>query len=196
MLTLLISTFLFFKCFKNSIQPNFIEDKIIIVGLGGVGGHCAANLVRGGFTNFKLIDFDQVSLSSLNRSAFAKRNHVGIPKVEAAKFELLKINPKVKIESVNNLLNSKNVEQLLNGKIKVVIDCIDNIDTKVDLIHFCKKNSINILSAMGSGCKTEPIMIQLNDISNLTIDPLGKKIKKILQKKYNVRKSKLVFYSF
>jgi tRNA A37 threonylcarbamoyladenosine dehydratase len=151
---------------------------IIIVGCGGVGSHAAAALARSGCSKLRLIDFDQVTLSSLNRHSVATLVDVGTPKVHAIRKRLEAITPWVQFDCRNELFSASSAKSQLgpfNGlKPDYIIDAIDNIDSKVALLHYCYKNSIKVISSMGSATKSDPTRIFIGDISATTDDPLSK----------------------
>lgn len=158
---------------------------IVVVGAGGVGSWVATMLVRSGVGRIKIIDFDQVSLSSLNRHAVANLRDVGVSKVEILKDHLAKIAPWVEIETHNELWNLQSSERLLlgDGRPTYVVDCIDNIDTKVDLLEFCVKNDLPVVSSGGAACKLDPTRINITDISKTEEDPLAKSVRIRLKKR-------------
>jgi tRNA A37 threonylcarbamoyladenosine dehydratase len=135
-------------------------------------------LARSGVSKLRLIDFDQVTLSSLNRHAVATLADVGTPKVHAIRKRLEAITPWVKFDCRNELFGagvaSSQLEPLDGQKPDFVIDAIDNIDSKVALLHYCYSNSIKVISAMGAGAKSDPTRIFIGDISATTDDPLSK----------------------
>lgn len=122
-----------------------------VVGLGGVGSHCANMLVRSGVGRIRLIDFDQVSLSSLNRHALAEISDVGLPKVETMRRHLQNIVPWCQVEAYQEMFKMEDAERLLlrNGTPNFVIDCIDDVNTKAELIVFCLKNNLEVITSMG-----------------------------------------------
>ncbi|KAJ4354857.1 hypothetical protein N0V95_003467 [Ascochyta clinopodiicola] len=158
---------------------------IIIVGCGGVGSHAAAALARSGCSKIRLIDFDQVTLSSLNRHALATLSDVGTPKVHCIRRHLEKVTPWTHFECLNALFSAQSAAtQLspLNGQAPdFVIDAIDNIDSKVALLHYCYTNSIPVISSMGAGCKSDPTRLFIGDISTSTDDPLSKSTRRKLR---------------
>lgn len=172
------------------------KSSVVIVGAGGVGSWAATMLLRSGVGNVRLIDFDQVTLSSLNRHATANRAHVGIPKVESVKQYFSGVVPWANIEAVQDLWVpvklSKSEEEYtemaerliyVNGeKPDWVLDCIDNIDAKVDLLHFCKSRDIKVISSMGAGCKSDFTQVRIADISQTAEDPLSKATRVKLRK--------------
>lgn len=158
---------------------------IVVVGCGGVGSHAAAALARSGATNIRLIDFDQVTLSSLNRHAVATLADVGTPKVHCIRRRLEQITPWVHFDCRNELFSESNADiQLapLNGQTPdYVIDAIDNIESKVALLNYCHKNNLPVISSMGAGCKSDPTKIFIGDISTSTDDPLSKSTRRRLR---------------
>lgn len=160
---------------------------IIIVGCGGVGSHAATTLARSGVSKIRLIDFDQVTLSSLNRHAVATLADVGTPKVHCIRKRLEQVTPWVHFDCRNELFREDSAEtQLgpLNGQPPdFIVDAIDNIDSKVDLLHYCHSHSLKVISSMGAGCKSDPTRISIADISASTDDPLSKSTRRRLRLK-------------
>ncbi|KAH7067804.1 hypothetical protein FB567DRAFT_256205 [Paraphoma chrysanthemicola] len=158
---------------------------VIVVGCGGVGSHATAALARSGCTRIRLIDFDQVTLSSLNRHAVATLADVGTPKVHCLRKRLEQIVPWTHFECRNELFSEQTAAtQLsdLNGQQPdFVIDAIDNIDSKVALLNYCSKNKLKVISSMGAGCKSDPTRIFIGDISASTDDPLSKTTRRKLR---------------
>ncbi|KAA1085351.1 hypothetical protein PGT21_004159 [Puccinia graminis f. sp. tritici] len=154
---------------------------VIVIGLGGVGSSAATSLVRSGVGRIRLIDFDQVTLSSLNRHATATREDVGIAKVVSCKKFYQKIAPWLKIEALVEQFTLSDAPRLLEGKPDWVLDCIDNITTKVDLLTYCKKNDLKVFSALGAASKADPSRIQIADISMTFEDPLARSVRRRLR---------------
>jgi tRNA A37 threonylcarbamoyladenosine dehydratase len=155
---------------------------VIVVGLGGVGSHAAHMLMRAGVEKIRLIDFDQVTLSSLNRHAVATRTDVGIPKVVAMKNHLLKTVPHCKIETRVQMFKLEDAAELLSGNPDFVLDCIDHLQTKAELIRFCVENKLRVISSMGAGAKADPSRIQIADISETFEDPLARATRQELKR--------------
>jgi tRNA A37 threonylcarbamoyladenosine dehydratase len=155
------------------------------VGCGGVGSHASSALIRSGVSKIRLIDFDQVTLSSLNRHAVATLADVGTPKVHTIRKRLEQIAPWVRFDCRNEKFDATTAEvQLgpLNGQAPdYVVDAIDNIDSKVALLHYCHSNSIPVISSMGAGCKSDPTRIFIGDISASTDDPLSRSTRRRLR---------------
>lgn len=155
---------------------------VVVVGVGGVGSHAAALLARNGVGRLRIIDFDQVSLSSLNRHAVAMRADVGEPKVDVLKRYLAEIAPFVEVQVVRALYSEENADELLAGSPDFVLDCIDNITTKAHLLKYCHSRGIPVLGSMGAGAKGDPSRIQVADLAETTYDPLSKAVRRRLRK--------------
>ncbi|KAL8716413.1 MAG: hypothetical protein Q9220_000320 [cf. Caloplaca sp. 1 TL-2023] len=154
---------------------------VIIVGLGGVGSHCTSALARSGVSHIRLIDFDQITLSSLNRHAVATLADVGTPKVQCVRKRLEAVVPWVRWECINEVWRKEQGERLLSKwndgmerEPDYVVDAIDNIDSKVDLLRYCHNHGIKVISSMGAGCKSDPTRVFIGDISTSIEDPLSR----------------------
>ncbi|CBQ69602.1 conserved hypothetical protein [Sporisorium reilianum SRZ2] len=154
---------------------------VIVVGAGGVGSWAALMLLRSGVSKLRLIDFDQVSLSSLNRHACATLEDVGRPKVVCCAEKFAQIAPWAKLEAWVELFRGDEAERLLGGSPTYVVDAIDNIDTKVELLRFCAERKIKVISSMGAGAKSDPSRIQISDISVTSEDPLARSVRRRLR---------------
>ncbi|CUS07375.1 unnamed protein product [Tuber aestivum] len=162
---------------------NVRNSFVIIVGCGGVGSWVATMLLRSGVGNIRLVDFDQVTLSSLNRHAVATLADVGTPKVQALRKRLEQVAPWVEIDARNELWDMEGGAALLAGEPTFVVDAIDNMQTKVDLLFYCKTHNIPIISSMGAGCKSDPTRVCIGDISESTEDPLSRSTRRRLRQK-------------
>lgn len=164
---------------KENIEK-IAKKHITIVGVGGVGGYVAIMLVRAGIEHLKLIDFDNVSSSNLNRQVVAEVGTIGKAKVDVLKDMLLKINENADIEIINDKICEENVSNYI-GKTDIVVDAIDSVKDKIALIIYCKKNNINIISAMGAGNRYDIPNFYLTDIYKTHDDGLAKIIRKKLR---------------
>lgn len=160
---------------------------VVVVGCGGVGSHAAAALARSGVARIRLVDFDQVTLSSLNRHAVATLADVGLPKVQCLQRRLAAVAPWVRFDLRLEKFDGASAERLLgpweeNGQqATFVIDAIDNIETKVALLKYCHDHQLPVISAMGAGCKSDPTRIIVGDISSSTDDPLSRATRRRLK---------------
>ena len=163
-------------------QKSISNAFVVVVGLGGVGSHCAHMIARSGVKRMRIIDFDQVTLSSLNRHAVANRSDVGTPKAIALRRHLLRIVPHCFIEACNCMYEESVGEKLLAGNPDFVADCIDDVNTKVALLHLCQKKGIRVISCMGAGAKADPTRLCIGDLTDATRDPLCSKVRWKLKK--------------
>ena len=156
------------------------EKHVTIVGCGGVGGYVAIFLARAGVERFKLIDFDIISPSNVNRQVIAYNSTIGKVKVDVLKAMILDINEKAIVETEIEKLSKENVKDLI-GFTDIVVDAIDIVKDKVDLICYCKRQNINIISAMGAGNRYKNPEFYLTDIYSTSDDGLAKVVRKKLR---------------
>ena len=155
---------------------------VAIVGVGGVGSYTVEALARSGIGHFKLIDFDVIVKSNLNRQLHALESTLGQPKVLAMQKRLLEINPGLKVETFQTRYTSETREELINSDLDYVVDAIDQVPSKVDLINTCYQQQLPIISAMGAGNKLDPLRFTVTDISKTHTDPLAKAVRTKLRK--------------
>lgn len=183
----------------DDAMKNLKEAFVIVVGLGGVGSHTALSLIRSGVGHVRLIDFDQVSLSSLNRHAVANLQDVGRPKVVVCQEHFKGIAPWVHIQAWVEIFNESEAPRLFSpfrvpgetfgsssGKEippTYVVDCIDNLNTKVGLLAYCHNNGIKIFSSMGASAKCDPTRICIGDLTATEEDPLAKSVRRRLRER-------------
>ncbi|KAK0205194.1 hypothetical protein DFS33DRAFT_1427916 [Desarmillaria ectypa] len=175
------------------------SGSVAVIGCGGVGSWAAVMLVRSGVSKIRLVDFDYVTLSSLNRHATATVSDVGMPKVKCIEKVLKQISRWVEVDSRIEIWRKEEGSMLLEG-VDWVIDAIDNITTKVDLLKYCYDNNIKVLgpfspsnvgqsdnatlqvfSSMGAGAKCDPTRVQISDISYTIYDPLARSVRRRLR---------------
>ena len=168
------------------------NKKVIIFGVGGVGGYVAEMLARTGVGELTLIDFDKVSESNINRQIIALTSTVGKSKVEVMKERILQINPNCKVDAIIEKLSADNICQFELEKFDYVADCIDMVASKVALIDYCYKSNIKLLSAMGAGNRCDIPNFVVKDIFNTKYDGLAKVLRKKLKEKDVIRHSVVV----
>ncbi|CAN6572732.1 unnamed protein product [Malus baccata var. baccata] len=176
-------------------QQKVTASYVVVIGLGGVGSHAASMLLRSGVGRLLLVDFDQVSVSSLNRHAVATRADVGIPKAQCLKEHFLSIFPECHIDAKVLLYNESSEEEILAGHPDFVLDCIDNIDTKVALLAACVRRGLNVLSATGAGARADPTRIRVADLRQSTNDPLSRSVRHRLRRDYGIEGGVTVVFS-
>ena len=162
-----------------------IDKYYIIIGLGGVGSKVVMDLIRAGVQKLKVIDYDLVTLSSLNRHAFAQRSDVGKFKSDLIKEYCKKTRPDINIDSIEKPLLKNNLEQFLltPEKPDVIIDCIDDLNTKAELFKFCFIRKLKLFSSMGAGGKCDPTTIRFGKFNEIKGEILSKRLKYLVRKK-------------
>ena len=159
------------------------KSRVIIFGVGGVGSYTVEALVRAGVGQITMVDFDEISESNINRQLHSLRSTIGKSKIDVMKDRILDINPDCKVELVKRLVYDDVDEVLGNNKYDFVVDAIDVIGSKINLIEYCAKNNINIISSMGFGNKMHPERIEIAKIKNTSVCPMARTIRSILKKK-------------
>jgi tRNA A37 threonylcarbamoyladenosine dehydratase len=134
-------------------------------------------LLRAGVGHLRLIDFDQVTLSSLNRHATATRADVGLPKAAALAASFRAILPEARVDARVAMFSAANAEELLAGPVAYVVDAIDNIGTKVDLLRACAARGLRVVCAAGAGAKADPTRVRLVDLAATARDPLARAVR-------------------
>lgn len=167
------------------------NTKVAIFGLGGVGSFVLEGLVRAGIGNFVLIDDDKICLTNLNRQILATRKTVGQPKVEAAKQRILDINPDANVE-IHQEFFMPETEGILDNSIDYIVDCIDTVTAKIELVVRADKLNIPIISCMGTGNKLDPTRFEVTDIYKTSVCPLAKVMRKELRSR-GIKKLKVVY---
>ena len=176
-----------FARFSMMVGEDGIEklrnSRVIVFGVGGVGSYTVEALARSGVGQITMVDFDEISESNINRQLHSLRSTIGKSKVDVMKDRILDINPDCKVELVKRLVYDDVDEVLGNNKYDFVVDAIDVIGSKINLIEYCAKNNINIISSMGFGNKMHPEMIEIAKIKNTSVCPMARTIRSILKKK-------------
>lgn len=155
---------------------------IIIAGMGAVGSYAAESLVRAGAHNIGVIDFDVISESNINRQLFALHSTVGKKKVDVAKDRLLDINPECYVNNKDLFIRKDTLEQVFAGNPDIIIDAIDSLNPKVNLMRGAVERGIPIVSSMGAALRTDPTMIDVCDVSKTKNCPLARRVRKRLRR--------------
>ena len=167
------------------------NSKVAIFGIGGVGSFVVEGLVRAGIGNFILVDDDKVCLTNLNRQLIGTRKTIGKPKVEVAKERILEINPNANVEIIQEFFMPDSKE-ILDETIDYVVDAIDTITAKIELVIRTNKLHIPIISCMGTGNKLDPTKFEVTDIYKTSICPLAKVMRKELRAR-GIKELKVVY---
>ena len=157
--------------------------KVAVFGIGGVGGHCVEALTRSGIGTLHLYDDDTVSPSNLNRQIIAVHSALGLPKVQAMAQRIRDINPKCTVQTFPMFYLPQNADEVELSQYDYVVDCIDTVSAKLELIARCTAQNIPIISAMGTGNKLDPTAVRLSDLSKTQGCPLARVMRKELRKR-------------
>lgn len=154
----------------------FGSKKVLIFGIGGVGGYVADTLARAGVGKFTLVDSDKVEESNLNRQIIATKASVGRYKTEVMKERILSINPNCEIE-VKNLFFDSSTNLVFSG-FDCIIDAIDSVPSKLEILSRAERENVPVVSAMGAGKRRLPTLFKMGMLYETTVCPLAKKIRK------------------
>ncbi len=168
------------------------NSKVAIFGIGGVGSYTAEALGRAGVGSVVLVDDDDICLTNINRQIHATRKTVGKSKVDTMKDRLLDINPEMNIITHKMLYNEETSEMLLSRDLDYVVDAIDMVSSKIDLIVRSQNMSIPVISCMGAGNKFDPTKLEIADIYDTSICPLARVMRRELRKR-GIQKLKVVY---
>ena len=159
------------------------NSKVIVFGVGGVGSYTVEALARSGVGHITMVDFDEISESNINRQLHSLRSTIGKSKTDVLKDRVFDINPDCEVELIKQLAYEDFDEIFENNRYDFVVDAIDVIGSKINLIEYCVKNKINIISSMGFGNKMHPEMVEISKIKNTSVCPMARTIRSILKKK-------------
>lgn len=163
-------------------KKELITNKtVVIVGLGGVGGYALEALVRSSVGKIIIVDFDVIDKSNLNRQILTNVHNIGLKKVDVAERRIHDINPTCVVTKIDAFLTKENIAELFNEKIDYVIDACDTVETKKELIRFCLRKNIKLISSMGTANKLDPTKLEIIDIRKTSYDPLAKIIRKMVK---------------
>lgn len=166
--------------------------RVAIFGVGGVGGYALEALVRSGIGEIDVIDFDTVSESNINRQIIATEQTVGRYKVDVCRERALSINGAVKINAIRSFFSPDNADQFDLAKYDYIIDAIDTVSAKVELIVRAAAAGTPIISSMGAGNKLDPTAFEVSDVYKTSVCPLARVMRTELKKR-GIRKLKVVY---
>lgn len=157
------------------------NTKILLVGVGGVGGYALETLVRNGIEGIIIIDKDKVDITNKNRQIIALNSTVDKYKCDAFKDRLLDINENCNVTVINEFLDASNIDKVFKLDFDYVIDCCDTVDTKILLIKYALKHGKKIISSMGMGKKMDTKKVSIMPLKKTSYDPLAKVIRRKLR---------------
>ncbi len=169
------------RVFGSEAYTLLPQLRICVVGLGGVGSWAAESLVRTGIGHLTMIDHDDIAVSNINRQLHARHGTISGSKVEIMKERLLDIHPTCDVQAEDDFLVENNLEDYLDREFDVVIDAIDNIRFKAAMIAFCRRRKIRIITTGGAGGRTDPLAVDIADLSRTWNDALAAKVRSRLR---------------
>ncbi len=156
---------------------------VAVFGIGGVGGAAAEALARAGIGNIDIIDRDSVDITNINRQIIALHSTVGKSKVDVMKDRILDINPECNVNAIKKFFLPETADEFNFTQYDYVIDAVDTVTAKIEIISICSERGIPVISSMGTGNKLHPEMFRLADIYDTRICPLAKVMRKELKKR-------------
>lgn len=159
------------------------KSHVAVFGVGGVGGYVVEALARTGVGTFDLIDRDTVSVSNINRQIIATHSTVGKVKVEVMKDRILEINPEAKVNIHKCFFLPENAGEFDFSRYSYVVDAVDTVTAKIELVMQARKAGVPIISSMGAGNKLDPTKFEVTDIYKTSVCPLAKVMRKELKKR-------------
>lgn len=157
--------------------------RVVVFGIGGVGSYTVEGLVRAGVGNLVLVDDDCICLTNINRQLHATRKTLGRAKVEVMKERINEINPEARVETFREFYLPGSGDRLLDRGYDYIVDAVDTVTAKLDLVVEAKKRGIDIISCMGMGNKLDPTKIQVADIYSTSVCPLARVMRSELRKR-------------
>jgi tRNA A37 threonylcarbamoyladenosine dehydratase len=179
----------------SEIMSDIASKKVIIFGIGGVGSWCAESLVRSGIRNLTIVDSDRICVTNINRQLQATALTVGEVKTDALKKRLLDINPSAKIIDIQKIYNQHNQDLFQLDQYDFIIDAIDSLGSKINLIRRATRTSATLFSSMGASLKIDPTRVKVAEFWDVIGCPLGSKVRKMIRKGDLPAKKFLCVYS-
>ena len=169
------------------------DAKVLVFGVGGVGGHVCEALVRAGIGEIHIVDGDTVAESNINRQIIATRDNIGQPKVEAMAERIRSINPECRVKGFQMFfLPGETSDSMDFSGYDYVVDAVDKVAAKLEIIEKAKAAGVPVISSMGTGNKLDPTLFRIADISKTSVCPLAKVIRKELRNR-GIRDVKVLF---
>lgn len=178
--------------FGHEGMERLYHARVAIFGIGGVGGYTAEALARSGVGELDLIDDDRVCLTNLNRQIFATRKTVGKYKVDVAEERILEINPKAVVHTYKTFYAPNTAEQFDFSQYDYIVDAIDTVTGKLELVEQAVKSGTPIICSMGAGNKVDPTAFKVADISKTSVCPLARVMRRELKKR-GIKHLKVVY---
>lgn len=171
------------RIFGTENQEKLNSAKVLVFGLGGVGGAVCEALARSGVGTLGLVDKDIVDITNINRQLIATESTIGMKKTEACEKRMLEINPRINLNKYDLFYLPETADAVNLSEYDYIVDAIDNVTAKLELMKRAKEENVNIISSMGTGNKIHPEMLGIADISKTSVCPLARVIRRELRNK-------------
>ncbi len=165
---------------KNNMEI-LNSSSVLVAGLGAVGSYAVEGIARLGVGSITIADFDTISRSNINRQLYALESTIGISKVTAAAERINDINPECNVLRMNLFVHKDTLKKITAYSPNLIIDAIDSLNPKIELLEYAYKNNIPVISSMGAALRTDPSKIKSGDIFDTTKCPLSKQVRKRLR---------------
>ncbi len=157
------------------------NTKVLLIGIGGVGGYTLESLIRSGIEHITIVDYDTIDITNLNRQIIALNTNIGKYKVDEFKTRINNINPNCEINTIKEKIDTNNFDILNITDYDYVIDACDSLDVKCEIIRKCLNYNIKFISCMGTGYKLDPSKLEIIDIRKTSYDKIAKRIRKMVK---------------
>lgn len=157
------------------------NTKVLVLGLGGVGGYVVESLARSGIGFLVLVDGDVIEKTNINRQIIALSSTIGLSKVDAFETRIHDISKECIVQKKKEFITKETIEALLEEPVDYVVDACDTISVKKELIRICTKRKIPFISCMGTGNKLDPMALKITDIRKTSADPIARILRKMVK---------------
>jgi tRNA A37 threonylcarbamoyladenosine dehydratase len=181
------------KIYGEDSFSHYEQSHVMVIGIGGVGSWAVEALARTGIGELTLVDMDVVAASNINRQLPAMTATLGMEKIEVMAERCRSINPKIKVNLIDDYLTPDNLKELLAQTPDLILDCIDDVKAKLALMLHCRFNKIPLIVSGGAGGKVDPLKIRVADLSKTEQDPMLAKLRAQLRSKGICKKPKEKF---
>lgn len=181
------------KIYGDDSFHHYENSHVMVIGIGGVGSWAVEALARTGIGELTLVDMDVVAASNINRQLPAMTATLGCEKIEIMAERCRSINPRIKINLIDDYLTPENVKEILSENPDIILDCIDDVKAKFALMLHCRFNKIPLIVSGGAGGKLDPLKIRVADLSRTEQDPMLAKLRAQLRAKGICKKPKEKF---
>jgi len=159
------------------------KSAVLIFGVGGVGGYVAEALARSGIGRIDLVDNDTVSITNINRQIIALHSTIGLYKVDVMKERILDINPSCQVQTHKIFYTEESSELFDFSQYDYIVDCIDTVSGKIQIVQEAKRANVKVISSMGAGNKLNPMQFEIADIYKTSVCPLARVMRKALKER-------------